>query len=161
MVGSSSLGSREKSTVCLLEKNRLLRETLSRLLQKKSGICVVGECQFSDSAIERIAESGCDVLLLDYRATTVSNPDLISEILKTVPGVKVLLLGMEEDEESLLRAVRSGVMGYLLKEASALDVLAAVRAVAQGEAVGPRERCVSLFLYISQQSEGIHIFPAR
>ncbi len=161
MGGSSSLRAREKSTVFLLAENRLLRETLSRLLQKKSGICVVGECQFSDSAIERIADSGCDILLLDYPVTTVSNPDLIGEILKAVPGVKVLLLGMEEDEDSLLRAVRSGVMGYLLKEASALNVMAAVRAVAQGEAVCPRKLCASLFQYISKQSEVIPIYQAR
>src|SRR5260370_6871078 len=159
MGGSSSLRAREKSPVFLLAENRLRRETLSRLLQKKSGICVVGECQFSDSAIERIAESGCDVLLLDYPATTVSNPDLIEEILKAVPGVKVLLLGMEEDEDSLLRAVRSGVMGYLLKEASALNVMAAGRAVAQREAGCPRNTCPSLFQYISKKIKVIPIFP--
>ena len=161
MGGSSSLTAREKSTVFLLAENRLLRETLSRLLQKKSGISVVGECQFNDSAIERIAESGCDVLLLDYRTTTVSNPGLIGEILEAVPGVKVLLLGMEEDEDSFLSAIRSGVMGYLLKEASALDVLAAVRAVAQGQAVCPPKLCASLFRYISKQSEVVPIYQAR
>src|SRR5260370_22539236 len=154
MGGSSSLRAREKSPVFLLAENRLLRETLSRLLQNKSGICVVGECQFSDSAIERIAESGCDVLLLDYPATTVSNPDLIEEILKAVPGVKVLLLGMEEDEDSLLRAVRSGVMGYLLKEASALNVMADVRAEAQRDAAWPPQRWGSLVLLHPKPSPG-------
>src|SRR5260370_38160514 len=102
MGGSSSLRAREKSTVFLLAKNRLLRETLSRLLQKKSGICVVGEFQFSDSAIGRIADSGCDVFLLDYRVTTVSNPDLIREVLEAVHAVKVLLLGMRTDNNTLL-----------------------------------------------------------
>jgi DNA-binding NarL/FixJ family response regulator len=161
MGGSSSFRAREKCTVFLLAENRLLRETLSRLLQKKSGISVVGECQFNDSAIERIAESGCDVLLLDYRTTTVSNPDLIGEILKAVPDVKVLLVGMEEDEDDFLSAVRSGVMGYLFKEASALDVIGAVRAVAQGEAVCSPKFCASLFQYVSKQSQGFPFYRVR
>jgi DNA-binding NarL/FixJ family response regulator len=159
--GSIRFRGREKSMVFLLAENRLLREALSRLLQRKSGISVVGECLFSDSAIERIAESGCDVLLLDCQTTTVSNPDLIGEILKAVPGVKVLLLGMEEDENSLLRAVQSGVMGYLLKEASAVDVIAAVRTVALGEAVCPPKLCASLFQYIAKQSQGFPIYRIR
>src|SRR5260370_33712276 len=98
MGGSSSLRAREKSPVFLLAENRLLRETLSRLLQKKSGICVVGECQFSDSAIERITDSGCDISLLDDPVKTASNPDLIEEIRKPLRGEPGLLHGIEYGE---------------------------------------------------------------
>jgi two-component system NarL family response regulator len=57
---------------------------------------------------------------------------------------------MESDEEQFLSAVRSGVTGYLLQDASASDVLAAVRAVFRGEAVCPPQLCFALFRFVAQ-----------
>lgn len=59
--------------------------------------------------------------------------------------VGVVLIGMEEDEKQFLVAVRSGVPGYLLNDASASDVVTAVRAAARGEAVCPPRLCLALF----------------
>ena len=61
---------------------------------------------------------------------------------------KAILIGMEPDEELFMAAVRSGVMGYLLKDASASDLLAAVRAVYRGEAVCPPQLCPALFRFV-------------
>ena len=161
MAGSTSLRAREGTTVFIVAESRLLREALSRLLQRKSGIYVAGESACSDSTINRIAESGCDILIVDYATTIASNRELIAAVLKAVPGLKVLLIGGEEDEEGFLRAVRAGVMGYLLKDASASDVIAGVRAVAQGEAVCSSKLCASLFLYTSKQSRVLPIYWAK
>ena len=56
---------------------------------------------------------------------------------------------MDSDEEQFLAAVRSGVMGYLLKDASASDLVAAVRAVYRGEAVCPPQLCSTLFHFVA------------
>jgi DNA-binding NarL/FixJ family response regulator len=61
------------------------------------------------------------------------------------PNAQVLVIGMDADECAFLRAVRAGVSGYLLNDASAADVIAAVRAVARGEAVCPSQLCKALF----------------
>jgi DNA-binding NarL/FixJ family response regulator len=63
---------------------------------------------------------------------------------------KAVVIAMESDEEQFLAAVRSGVTGYLLQDASASDVLAAVRAVSRGEAVCPPQLCSKLFRFVSQ-----------
>ncbi len=62
---------------------------------------------------------------------------------------------MEPDEELFMAAVRSGVMGYLLKDASASDLVAAVRAVYRGEAVCPPQLCSSLFRFVAHMIEEI------
>ncbi len=68
---------------------------------------------------------------------------------------------MEDDEDSFLRAVRSGIMGYVLKEASALDVVAAVRTIAHGDAVCPAQFSLSLFRYIAKKAQDMPVYRAK
>ena len=62
------------------------------------------------------------------------------------------MIGMECDRDVFLRAVREGAVGYVLKDASALEVASAVRAVSDGEAVCPPSLTLCLFEYVSQQT---------
>jgi DNA-binding NarL/FixJ family response regulator len=66
--------------------------------------------------------------------------------------VAVVLIDMQEDEEQFLEAVRSGVSGYLLSNASASDIISAVRAVTRGEAVCPPRLCLALFRFVARAS---------
>jgi DNA-binding NarL/FixJ family response regulator len=153
--GTNSIGSHETVSVFVLAENRLLRESLRRVLQKKPGIRVVGECPYTDGAVHLVAESRCEILLLDCAERSISNSDRIVEILEAIPDLKILLIDADENGDSFLSAVRSGVVGYVLKESSTLEVLAAVRAVANGEAVCPPRLCLSLFRHITAQARGI------
>jgi DNA-binding NarL/FixJ family response regulator len=63
----------------------------------------------------------------------------------------VVMVGMEANRETFLRAVRDGVVGYVLKDASAVEVAAAVRSVAGDEAVCPPTLCLNLFQYVATQ----------
>src|SRR5439155_21821073 len=75
---------------------------------------------------------------------------------------KAILIGMEPDEEQFIAAVRAGVMGYLLKDASASDLVAAVRAVYRGEAVCPPQLCSTLFRFVAHMVDEIPVKrPAR
>lgn len=152
---------KDTSKIFLLAENRLLREALSHLLHKKAGISIVGACSYTDSYIDQIAASECMILLLDNATNILAQSDLVSEVLKAMPQLRILLIGMEDDEESFLRAVSSGVMGYVLKESSALDVVAAVRAVAHGDAVCPPQLSLSLFRYIARKAQEIPIYRAK
>ncbi len=141
-----------KIRVFLVAENRLLREALTRLLRKRSDIYVAGAAPYSARAVDVIADSECDVLLLDSVAASSADPNFISRAMRAVPELKVVMIGMEEDEATFLRAVRSGVAGYVLKEASAADVVGAVRAVSQNEAVCPPRLCMCLYKYVARQS---------
>jgi two-component system response regulator DegU len=151
MAQKNSEGSSSSISVYLVAENRLLREALVHLFQNSAGICVVGESCYSKSASEQIAASQCDVLLLDSTAATLATT-LIGEPYENAPDIKILLFGMDEDTDSFLRAVGCGVRGYVLKEASSAEIIAAVRGVAQGEAICPPRLCMSLFQFVSQES---------
>ena len=136
--------------VYVLAENRLLRETLVRLFRKRSEIIVVGEdtcC--SDSVVEDISSAKADLLLLDRFNTSNASDDWLGDLQKSIPDLRIVLFGMDEDPETFLRAVRLGVVGYVLKSASATDLLEALRAVAQGEAACPPKFCKVLFKALS------------
>jgi len=129
--------------VSLVVENRLVRETLVRLLRKRSDLRVVGQ-GYSAEIIEAL-DSQCDIVVLDdLQMVSLFGPRLFGRQQAAGP-LGVVLIGMEEDEEQFLKAVRAGVSGYLLNDASASDVVAAVRAVARGEAVCPPRLCLALF----------------
>lgn len=142
-------------SVFLVAENRLLREALARILRKKDDICVAGAAQRFPEAIQQVAESDCDVLVLDCSPDASSYFDFLREAGQRAPRCKVIMVGMKEEEDLFLKAVRAGAAGYLLKDASAMDVAAAVRAVAQGEAACPPRLCLSLFRYVARERPAV------
>jgi two-component system nitrate/nitrite response regulator NarL len=133
----------EPTRVFLFIENRLVREALVRLFRKRSDLCVVGQGS-STEAID-VFDTQCDILVLDDLQVLSPLGARLFDGLEAKGSVGVVLIGMEEDEEQFLLAVRSGVSGYLLNDASASDVVSAVRAAARGEAVCPPRMCLALF----------------
>jgi DNA-binding NarL/FixJ family response regulator len=132
--------------VFVVAENRLLRETLVRLFRKRSEINIVGDTCCSESSIETIASTNSDLLLLDcFNANAASSDDWLADVQESIPEIKVVLFGMDEDPEIFVQAVRRGIAGFVLKNASATDLLEAVRTVAQGEATCPPKFCKVLF----------------
>jgi DNA-binding NarL/FixJ family response regulator len=136
--------------VYLLAENRLLRETLARLLQRNGYVSVVGVSRYTESSVEEICASDCSILLMDSIATT---EDMIStgSLFEKAPEMKIVLFGMDEDASSFLQSTYYGVSGYLLKESSASEIIAAVRAVGQGEAALPAQLCMDLVRHLSRE----------
>jgi DNA-binding NarL/FixJ family response regulator len=153
--GASRIG------VYLLAENRLLREALTRILSNKNDMEVVGASGFSSQLMQQIAAAAPDVLLFDSMPFALSDLGIVSELRKASPNLRVIMIGMEPDRDLFLRAVREGAAGYVLKDASAMEVSAAVRAVASAEAVCPRELCRTLFDYIAQQSRSLPSFHMK
>ena len=135
----------------LLIENRLLREALVRLFRKRSDLEIVGQASPTDETPLDTIESRCNVLVGD---SFLAGRFLASSSAKggMLYSCKIILVGMEPDEEQFIASVRSGVTGYLLQDASASDVVAAVRAVFRGEAVCSPQLCSMLFRFVAQMS---------
>jgi len=139
----------ETIRVFLLLENRLLREALGRLFRKRPDLQVVGECGLDGILPEELFAVNCDVMAIDMfdpRWFPFScSPDYNC-------AFKTMLVGMDSDSQTFLEAVKAGVSGYLLKDASASDVIAAVRATFKGEAVCPPKLCATLFRWFAQSA---------
>jgi DNA-binding NarL/FixJ family response regulator len=138
-----------KIRVFLIIENRLLRDTLAHLLRRQGDVELSGKSGSGETNPEEVAKSGCDVALLDFL-----DPKWLAVVRKQSEekgrAIKTILIGMDAERAPLLEAVRCGVTGYLLKDASAADVTAAVRAVARGEASCPPQMCATLFQTVAQ-----------
>src|SRR5207245_586093 len=110
----------------------------------------------SDATAFPMMETQFDVLLVDSFQTNWPTAKIARET-GGHAAYKAVLIGMEPDEELFMAAVRSGVMGYLLKDASASDLVAAVRAVYGGEAVCPPQLCSALFRFVAHMIEEIPV----
>jgi DNA-binding NarL/FixJ family response regulator len=143
-----------KINIFLLAGNRLFREALARILRSKNDLSVIGCAGCCAKSMEEIAKSGCDVLLIDPVNGESYDISLVQTIAHSAPSTKTMLIDMVEDEGIFLKAVRAGVVGYLLQNASALDVVAAVRAVHQGDAVCPPRLCKVLFKHVASNGNG-------
>jgi DNA-binding NarL/FixJ family response regulator len=151
--------SQETVEVFILAENRLLREALTRILNKKCDIHVVGASGLGPEIPQQIAQLAPDVLLSDSTAVALSELRLISELRAAIPGLKVVMIGMDADRGTFLRTVREGIAGYMLKDASAMEVAAAVRSVANGEGVCPSALCLVLFEeFAKEKAQSPHFF---
>ncbi|MGH9703500.1 MAG: LuxR C-terminal-related transcriptional regulator [Candidatus Acidiferrales bacterium] len=138
--------------VFLLAENRLLREALAKIVKKKADVNVVGDASFCLQAVEQIVAAGPDVLVLDS-AMYLADVEFLLEVRRLLSDLKLLMIGMDPDEQTFLQAIRAGAVGYVLKDASASDVISAIRAVAQGEGICPPRMCRFMFDQMAQQSK--------
>jgi DNA-binding NarL/FixJ family response regulator len=135
--------------VFILSDNRLFREALSHIFSKKSDIETVCSREFGPDAIEEVMNSEAEVVIVDSaQFLSAERMPLLNNASCT--QIKIVMVAMKEDEALFLDAVRKGVCGYVPTDASALDVVNAIRSVAHGEAVCPPRLCKHLFDYVAQ-----------
>ena len=123
--------------VLIADDHPVVRGGLRALLTETDGFEPVGEADDGIAALEAIRRTRPDVVLMDLTMPRLSGVDATKRIMTwpETARVAVLVLTMSDDDASLAAAVRAGARGYLLKDAGAEEVLAAVRAVARGEVV--------------------------
>jgi two-component system response regulator DevR len=136
------------AAVFLLAENRLLREALLRILSKKEDIRVVGAGSYRPDVFEQILATQANVVVLDSISQILGEQSAIRELHQLNPAIKVIMVGMESDEATFLRVVQAGALGYVLKDASALEVARTIRAVAAGEAICPTALSAALFQWV-------------
>lgn len=145
--------------VYLLAASRLVRDALTRLISRKGDISVVGAAACSPAVLDTLLSTDYDLLLADWASCCPAILGTLSDLREQRPDHKALLLGVKPDRDGFLQAVRAGARGILLEDASASDVIAAIRTVVAGDAVCPPLLCTHLFEAVAQQAR--HIPSAR
>ncbi len=119
--------------VVLADDHNLVRAGLRSLLEQLGGLEVVGEAADGHAALHLLRPGGVDLLLLDLALPGLNGIEVAARVAHEHPSVRVLILSMHATEEHVLRALRAGVAGYVLKDASVTELELALRAVAQGQ----------------------------
>ena len=134
----SSVGSPTQIRVVIVDDHEFFRRGLREVLEA-DGILVVGEAADGEAALEVVAETSPDVVVMDLSLPHMPGVEVTRRLAATAPATRVLVLTISADERSVTEAIVAGACGYLLKEAGMAELLTGVRAAAAGEAaVTPR-----------------------
>ena len=165
-----------KPRVFVAAENRLLREALSRMLTKNGDVEVITseaaeplqmpaqhalqDSLPQDGLVAQVVPGTFDaptihdaeILLLSSKGNLDQDLSLIRQIRSASPQLLILLIDVTGDETNFLQCIRAGVRGYLPRDASAEDVVDAVKAIHNGKAVCPGALCASLFRYVEREA---------
>lgn len=124
----------EPIRIVVADDHTVVREGIRRVLDEEPGFSVVGEASSGPEALEAVERTEPDVLLLDLSMAGMGGFDVLRGLRERESAPRVLVLSMHDDAEYVLRAVRAGADGYLLKDEAGPSMLrAAVRAVQAGD----------------------------
>jgi DNA-binding NarL/FixJ family response regulator len=126
---------KQKISVLLVDDHSLVRRGFRRMLEDESDINVVGEASSGREAVDLARKLKPQVILMDCALQGESGITATRNILSMLPETAVLMLSMHSEETLVRQSLEAGARGYILKNASDLDLAAAVRRVLDGDVV--------------------------
>lgn len=118
--------------IVLVDDHKLMRDGVRTLIERGVDFCVVGEAENGMDAVQICKKSNPDLVLMDIGLPGMNGIEATTELLRHCPGIKVVILSMYDDENSVVSAIRSGARAFVLKKASSSELLDALRTVARG-----------------------------
>src|SRR3984893_13282265 len=118
--------------IVLVDDHKLVRDGVKTILARGAEFRVVGEAENGADAVQLCKKSEPDLVLMDIGLPGMNGIEATTELLRHCPGVKVVILSMYDDENSVVTAIRSGARAFVLKKASSSELLDALRTVARG-----------------------------
>ena len=120
--------------ILLADDHNVMRRGLRLLLESQPGFVVVGEAADGRQAVEQAKAAKPDVVVLDIAMPNLSGTEAAQRITEALPNTAVVILSMHSDEGYVLRALKAGARGYLVKDSAEGDLIDAIKAVNEGKA---------------------------
>lgn len=119
--------------VLLVDDHAIVREGVRALCDDEPGLEVVGEAGDGHEALALLARTRVDVALVDLKMPGMSAAELVSRMRRQAPDCNIIIFTSYADDQALVEVTQAGAIGYLLKDVQRHDLLAAIRAVADGQ----------------------------
>jgi DNA-binding NarL/FixJ family response regulator len=119
--------------ILLADDHTVVRKGLRLLLESQPGLTVVAEAADGRAAVSLAEQNTPDVVVMDVAMPTLNGIEAARQITAKLPHTAVVFLSMHSDESYVLRALKAGARGYLLKDSAEHDLIQAVRSVTQGK----------------------------
>jgi DNA-binding NarL/FixJ family response regulator len=119
-------------TILLADDHTMVRQGLRALLEAEPGFSVVGEAKDGPESIEMTERLKPDVLVVDLMMPGVGGLEVMRQVSRKVPNTRFVVLSMYANEAYVVEALRSGAMGYVLKETGSQELVRAIKHVTQG-----------------------------
>ena len=147
--------------IVIVEDHPLFRKGMRTLLSSVSDFDVVGEASNGSDAVALAGSLLPDVVLMDIQMPGMSGIAATREIVAIAPSIRVLMVTLFEDDDSVFSALRAGAWGYVLKETDEDEMIRSIRAVAHGEAIfGPAIATRVLAFFAHPRLQSPQVFPS-
>jgi two-component system response regulator NreC len=120
--------------ILLADDHNVMRRGLRLLLESQPGFSVVSEAADGRQAVEQAMATKPDVVVLDIAMPHLNGAEAAQRITEMLPGTAIVILSMHSDEGYVLRALKAGAKGYLVKDSAESDLVDAIKAVSAGKA---------------------------
>jgi two-component system, NarL family, nitrate/nitrite response regulator NarL len=136
--------------ILIVDDHILFREGLAAIIRQEADIEVVGMVGTVQEAVEASHTLKPDIVLMDFNLPDGTGAEATQMIIQDIPDCKVVFMTMSEKDEDLLAAIRNGAVGYLLKNMSPSNLVAALRSVQQGESALSRSMTLTVMKELSR-----------
>jgi two-component system, NarL family, response regulator NreC len=123
----------KKLRILLADDHTVMRTGLRVLLERQTSLEVVGEAENGRETIQLAASLRPDVVVMDVGMPVLNGIEATKTIVTEDPSIAVVILSMHADESYVMRALKAGARGYLLKDSAPADLLGAIQAVTQNK----------------------------
>ncbi|KWU55388.1 LuxR family transcriptional regulator [Bacillus mycoides] len=137
--------------ILVVDDHAFLRDAIRSILEDESDMKVVGEASSGDGVLGKVEECRPDCILMDINLPGKNGIEATELVKKNYPNCRVLVFTMYEHDEYLMDALQAGADGYLLKDSSSEQVVAAIRMLYQGDSVIHPRMTKKLITYHQQQ----------
>lgn len=136
--------------VMIVHEFPLMCNIIASVLDDEPDIKVVGYVSGVEEALDRIRQNGVDLVLISSRLPEQGTIKLTNLLIQDTPAIKIIILGITETRESILKYVEAGATGYVLKESSLDELLTTIRAVYNGKALISPDIAAALIQRVSE-----------
>lgn len=136
--------------IMIVDDHNLFREGLAAIIRQEPDIEVVGMVGTVQEAVEAVRQLKPDIVLMDFILPDGTGADATRQIVQDDSDCKIVFMTMSDKDEDLLAAIRSGAVGYLMKNISPSKLVAALRSVQKGESALSRSMTLRLMKEFSQ-----------
>jgi DNA-binding NarL/FixJ family response regulator len=147
--------------VMLVDDHAVVRSGYRRLIDAEDDMCLVAEAENADQACAALREHSPQVVVMDLSLREGSGLDAIARLLERQPGLRVLVFSMHQSAGHVTQALRNGALGYITKNSDPLEMIAAIRTVAQGKKVFSADIAQVLACEAVQHQNPLHCLTPR
>jgi DNA-binding NarL/FixJ family response regulator len=115
--------------IVIIDDHIMFRQGLKAVLELEKDIKIVGEASSGNKAMDAVKKNNPDILLVDIKLPDISGIEVCEKILNQYPNLKVIIITAFHDEKDVVKAIRAGAKGYILKDSDVKELIKQIRLV--------------------------------
>jgi two-component system, NarL family, response regulator DegU len=139
--------------ILIVDDHALIRQGLKSIISLEEDFIVIGEAENGEKALELIKQYHPDIMLLDINMPQLNGMKLLEQIREKEMDIKIIMLTIENQRQTIHEAINQGVDGYVLKDSAGEEIIDAIKAVYSGEKYIDKSLVSTLFMDIKSKAK--------